>query len=174
MPISDEEALRLLQDAFRSVEDDYRARGIFQDRFGFVRSPALVVVDFAHGWTTRARRRHPADDRVQHERLHPRDGHRRKELPIPPDHRPRVRRGPLAGRSRVDPVRHPGSVRRCRAAGGGPGLRVKPRCVVSDHESGWLSGPTGITGGEILSITSRRPRKRPQSQEPYPMNKADG
>jgi nicotinamidase-related amidase len=51
MPISDEEARRLLRDAFRSVEDDYRARGIFQDRFGFGRSPALVVVDFAYGWT---------------------------------------------------------------------------------------------------------------------------
>ena len=34
-----------------SVEEDYRARGIFQDRFGFGRSPALVVVDFAYGWT---------------------------------------------------------------------------------------------------------------------------
>jgi maleamate amidohydrolase len=51
MPISDEEARRLLQDAFRSVEDDYRARGIFQGQFGFGRSPALVVVDFAYGWT---------------------------------------------------------------------------------------------------------------------------
>ena len=51
MPLSDEEARRLLQDAFRSVEEDYRARGIFQDRFGFGRSPALVVVDFAYGWT---------------------------------------------------------------------------------------------------------------------------
>jgi nicotinamidase-related amidase len=51
MPISDEEARRLLQDAFRSVQDVYRARGIFQDRFGFGRAPALVVVDFAYGWT---------------------------------------------------------------------------------------------------------------------------
>jgi nicotinamidase-related amidase len=33
------------------VEEDYRVRGIFQDRFGFGRSPALVVVDFAYGWT---------------------------------------------------------------------------------------------------------------------------
>ena len=54
MPISDEEARRLLQDAFRSVESDYRTRGIFQDRFGFGRSPALVVVDFAYGWTDEA------------------------------------------------------------------------------------------------------------------------
>ena len=51
MPVSDEEARSLLQDAVRSMEEDYRARGIFQDRFGFGRSPALVVVDFAYGWT---------------------------------------------------------------------------------------------------------------------------
>jgi len=51
MAISDEEARLLLADAFRSVEADYRARGIFQERFGFVRSPAIVVVDFAYGWT---------------------------------------------------------------------------------------------------------------------------
>src|SRR3954467_1356149 len=51
MPLSQDEARLLLQDAFRSVEEDYRTRGIFQDRFGFGRSPALVVVDFAYGWT---------------------------------------------------------------------------------------------------------------------------
>src|SRR5215218_4657633 len=51
MPISDEEARLLLRDAMRSVEEDYRERGIFQDRFGFGASPALVVVDFAYGWT---------------------------------------------------------------------------------------------------------------------------
>jgi maleamate amidohydrolase len=51
MCLSDEEARRLLQDAFRSVEEDYHSRGIFRDRFGFGRSPALVVVDFAYGWT---------------------------------------------------------------------------------------------------------------------------
>ncbi len=51
MPVSDEEARSLLQDAVRSMEEDYCARGIFQDRFGFGRSPALVVVDFAYGWT---------------------------------------------------------------------------------------------------------------------------
>jgi nicotinamidase-related amidase len=51
MALSDEEARLLLQDAMRSVEEDYRARGIFQDRFGFGRSPAVVVVDFAYGWT---------------------------------------------------------------------------------------------------------------------------
>jgi nicotinamidase-related amidase len=51
MTPSDEAARLLLRDAIRSVEEDYRVRGIFQDRFGFGRSPALVVVDFAHGWT---------------------------------------------------------------------------------------------------------------------------
>ncbi|MGE3821539.1 MAG: isochorismatase family protein, partial [Isosphaeraceae bacterium] len=51
MPISDDEARLLLRDAIRSVEEDYRARGIFRDRFGFGQAPALVVVDFAHGWT---------------------------------------------------------------------------------------------------------------------------
>jgi maleamate amidohydrolase len=51
MPLSEEEARSLLQDAIRSVEGDYRGRGIFQDRFGFGRSPAIVVVDFAYGWT---------------------------------------------------------------------------------------------------------------------------
>jgi nicotinamidase-related amidase len=51
MSLSDEEARRLLQDAFRSVDEDYHSRGIFRDRFGVGRSPALVVVDFAYGWT---------------------------------------------------------------------------------------------------------------------------
>jgi nicotinamidase-related amidase len=51
MALSDLEARLLLADAFRAVEDDYRARGIFQERFGFGRSPAIVVVDFANGWT---------------------------------------------------------------------------------------------------------------------------
>ena len=54
MPLSDLEARLLLRDAIRSVEEDYRGRGIFQDRFGFGRSPALVVVDFAYGWTGQA------------------------------------------------------------------------------------------------------------------------
>src|SRR5262245_22920196 len=51
MTPSDEATRLLLRDAVRSVEEDYRVRGIFQDRFGFGRSPALVVVDFAYGWT---------------------------------------------------------------------------------------------------------------------------
>jgi nicotinamidase-related amidase len=35
----------------RSVDDYYRERGIFQDSFGFGHAPAVVVVDFAYGWT---------------------------------------------------------------------------------------------------------------------------
>lgn len=54
MPLSDEDARLLLRDAIRSVEADYRERGIFQDRFGFGRAMALVVVDFAYGWTDEA------------------------------------------------------------------------------------------------------------------------
>jgi nicotinamidase-related amidase len=52
MPLSDDEHARLLlRDAIRSVDEYYRERGIFQDRFGFGRKPAVVVVDFAYGWT---------------------------------------------------------------------------------------------------------------------------
>jgi maleamate amidohydrolase len=51
MPLSDEEARLLLQDAIRSVGEYYRERGIFQERFGFGQVPAVVVVDFAYGWT---------------------------------------------------------------------------------------------------------------------------
>jgi maleamate amidohydrolase len=40
-----------LEQAMRSVDDYYRERGIFQDRFGFGETPAVVVVDFAYGWT---------------------------------------------------------------------------------------------------------------------------
>ena len=209
MPLSDPEARLLLRDAILSVEADYRERGIFQDRFGFGSSPALVVVDFAYGWTDEAyaggsrrldgpveatrslleaaraaalpviyttspwrpdggdqpfksaadrspafrawderacridlrvapyprgpgprererqcvfrhasgplfdwtRRRYAPDCRMQHECVYPRDSHGREELPVSSDHRPRVRRRPLAGRSRVDSVRHSSSVR---------------------------------------------------------------
>ena len=51
MPQSDPEAIELLQDAMRSVETYYRARGIFQEKIGFGARPAVVVVDFALGWT---------------------------------------------------------------------------------------------------------------------------
>jgi maleamate amidohydrolase len=47
----DEEAEHLLHDAMQSVSDYYQRRGIFQDRFGFGKRPAVVVVDFAYGWT---------------------------------------------------------------------------------------------------------------------------
>lgn len=38
----------------RTVDDYYRERGIFQERFGFGQKPAIVVVDFAYGWTDEA------------------------------------------------------------------------------------------------------------------------
>lgn len=42
-------------DAFHSamaeVEAYYKERGIFQEKFGFGASPALVVIDMAYGWT---------------------------------------------------------------------------------------------------------------------------
>jgi nicotinamidase-related amidase len=40
-----------LRAAMRAVDEYYRERGIFQDRFGFGVSPALVVIDMAYGWT---------------------------------------------------------------------------------------------------------------------------
>lgn len=40
-----------LDAAMRSVAECYRARGIFQQRFGFGKRPAVVVIDFAYGWT---------------------------------------------------------------------------------------------------------------------------
>ena len=40
-----------LQAAMAAVDRYYRERGIFQDRFGFGESPALVVIDMAYGWT---------------------------------------------------------------------------------------------------------------------------
>ena len=51
MKNTDEEAQRELQAAFDSMDACYRERGIFQDRFGFGERPAIVVVDFAYGWT---------------------------------------------------------------------------------------------------------------------------
>src|SRR5687768_5062600 len=42
-------------DSFRSALADvdayYRARGIFQEKFGFGASAALIVIDMAYGWT---------------------------------------------------------------------------------------------------------------------------
>jgi maleamate amidohydrolase len=42
------DALRI---AMASVDAYYKERGIFQGRFGFGQSPALVVIDMAYGWT---------------------------------------------------------------------------------------------------------------------------
>jgi nicotinamidase-related amidase len=48
---TDHDAAQLLDGALRSMDADYQQRGIFQQRFGFGERPALVVVDFAYGWT---------------------------------------------------------------------------------------------------------------------------
>ena len=51
MSMSDQDARRLLSEALQSVDAYYQQRNIFQDRFGFGERPAIVVVDFAYGWT---------------------------------------------------------------------------------------------------------------------------
>lgn len=51
MENSDRDAEDALERAMQSVADYYEKRGIFQDRFGFGNRPAVVVVDFANGWT---------------------------------------------------------------------------------------------------------------------------
>jgi len=48
---TDDDAQRQLTEALKSIDDYYRERGIFQERFGFGQTPAIVVVDFANGWT---------------------------------------------------------------------------------------------------------------------------
>src|SRR5437667_2134477 len=40
-----------LRAAMAGVDASYRERGIFQGRFGFGTSPALIVIDMAYGWT---------------------------------------------------------------------------------------------------------------------------
>jgi maleamate amidohydrolase len=40
-----------LRAALATVDAYYKERGIFQGRFGFGASPALVVIDMAYGWT---------------------------------------------------------------------------------------------------------------------------
>ncbi len=40
-----------LRTAMAAVDAYYKQRGIFQGRFGFGQSPALVVIDMAYGWT---------------------------------------------------------------------------------------------------------------------------
>ncbi len=42
------EGLRL---AMSALDAWYKERGIFQGRFGFGKSPALVIIDMAYGWT---------------------------------------------------------------------------------------------------------------------------
>lgn len=44
-------ALEQLREAMAEVDRYYKSRGIFQDRFGVGKVPALVVVDMAYGWT---------------------------------------------------------------------------------------------------------------------------
>jgi maleamate amidohydrolase len=40
-----------LKAAMAVVDKYYKERGIFQDRFGFGASPALILIDMAYGWT---------------------------------------------------------------------------------------------------------------------------
>ena len=51
MENTDDYAEEALREAIQSVDLYYKERGIFQDRFGFGERPAIVVVDFAYGWT---------------------------------------------------------------------------------------------------------------------------
>ena len=48
---STESPIDLLRRAMDGVDAYYKQRGIFQDRFVFGKTPAIVVVDFAYGWT---------------------------------------------------------------------------------------------------------------------------
>jgi nicotinamidase-related amidase len=45
------DALTGLRAAMAVVDAYYKERGIFQGRFGFGESPALVIIDMAYGWT---------------------------------------------------------------------------------------------------------------------------
>ena len=47
-------AAQQLEAAMETIDAYYRSRGIFQDRFGFGQRPAILVVDFANGWTDEA------------------------------------------------------------------------------------------------------------------------
>ncbi|MDG1897546.1 MAG: isochorismatase family protein [Fuerstiella sp.] len=51
MENDDAAAEGLLNDAMQSVSQYYEQRGIFQGRFEFGERPAVMVVDFAYGWT---------------------------------------------------------------------------------------------------------------------------
>jgi maleamate amidohydrolase len=52
MANTDEDAARMLAEPLREMAGYYRERGLFQERFGFGSRPAVVVVDFAYGWTS--------------------------------------------------------------------------------------------------------------------------
>lgn len=54
MKNKDLDANASLADALKSIETYYKSRGIFQEQFGFGERPAIVVVDFANGWTDEA------------------------------------------------------------------------------------------------------------------------
>jgi len=43
--------LDALRSAMVEVDAYYKERGIFQDKFGFGTSPAMIVIDMAYGWT---------------------------------------------------------------------------------------------------------------------------
>lgn len=51
MQNTDADAHRRFSEAIQSMDGYYRERGIFQQGFGFGETPAIVVVDFAYGWT---------------------------------------------------------------------------------------------------------------------------
>ena len=51
---TDDEAQHMLSEAMTSIDDYYKSRGLFQAKFGFGKTPAIVVVDFAYGWTDEA------------------------------------------------------------------------------------------------------------------------
>ena len=54
MKNTDEDAGQSLAAALQSIDQYHEQRGIFRDRFGFGKTPAIVVVDFAYGWTDEA------------------------------------------------------------------------------------------------------------------------
>ena len=45
------DALQTLRNAMAEVDAYYKERGIFQGKFGFGKSPALIVIDMAYGGT---------------------------------------------------------------------------------------------------------------------------
>ncbi len=47
----DQQAAEMMNEALKIMDQYYEDRGIFQDRFGFGKKLAIVVVDFAYGWT---------------------------------------------------------------------------------------------------------------------------